>query len=74
MSDVTGSGPSVERSDEILNADALEFVALLHRRFARDPRRPTGPRATLRPQDFDFCPRPPPSATALASRPRRRPI
>jgi malate synthase len=28
------SGPAVERSDEVLTGDALEFVALLHRRFA----------------------------------------
>ncbi len=31
---VTVSGPQVERSSEILTDDALEFVALLHRKFA----------------------------------------
>src|SRR5215468_4052310 len=34
MSDVVVSGPAVERSDEVLTRDALEFVAMLHRRFA----------------------------------------
>ncbi|MDT4902580.1 MAG: malate synthase [Pseudonocardiales bacterium] len=31
---VTVNGPHVERSDEVLTEDALEFVAGLHRRFA----------------------------------------
>ena len=34
MSDVVVSGPAVERSGEVLTSDALEFVAMLHRRFA----------------------------------------
>jgi malate synthase len=31
---VTVTGPSVERSDEILTGDALAFVAMLHQRYA----------------------------------------
>src|SRR5262249_24655315 len=34
MSDVVVSGPAVERSDEVLTREALEFVAMLHRRCA----------------------------------------
>ncbi|HEY3717201.1 MAG TPA: malate synthase A [Jatrophihabitantaceae bacterium] len=56
MSDVTVSGPPVERSDEILTADALEFVALLHRRFAGTRDDLLARRATRRPQDFGFLP------------------
>ena len=37
MADIEVQGPSVERSEEILTAEALEFVADLHRRFG--PRR-----------------------------------
>jgi malate synthase len=34
MSEVNVSGPPVERANEILTADALAFLAMLHRRFA----------------------------------------
>jgi malate synthase len=34
MSNVAVSGPPVQRSGEVLTGDALEFVAMLHRRFA----------------------------------------
>ena len=37
MGDIDVHGPQVERSDEILTPEALDFVADLHRRFG--PRR-----------------------------------
>ncbi len=35
MADITVSGPPVHRSEEVLTADALDFVADLHRRFGQ---------------------------------------